>query len=263
MSGLPAARPEVLEFLAFLEKERNDSPHTVRAYGRDLRRFQGYADLACGSWTWDGVDRAVLRGFLGALRRDGQSNRSAARAVSALRAFYRFLGLRHGLTVNPARGVRLPKADRRLPAVLERRQADRLFELAAGAAERGGFGEARDLAMLELFYGTGMRLAELAGLSVGDVDAVADQVKVRGKGRKERILPVGRPALKALRRWEREREALLTRLPPGRGDRRALFLSRAGKRLTPRAIQLAVRRYLALVAERPGLKVHSLRHSFA
>jgi integrase/recombinase XerC len=263
MSAAPAARPEVVEFLDFLDKERNDSPHTVRAYGRDLRRFQAYADATCGAWSWDRVDRPVLRGFLGELMRSGQSKRSAARAISALRTFYRFLGLRHGLAVNPARGVRLPRADRRLPPVMERRQADRLFEIAAGAAERGGFREARDLAMLELFYGTGMRLAELAGLSVGDVDAVADQVKVRGKGRKERILPVGRPALKALRRWEREREALLARLPHGRGDRRALFLARTGKRLSPRAIQLAVRRYLSLVAERPGLKVHSLRHSFA
>jgi integrase/recombinase XerC len=264
MSGASAGRPEVVEFLAFLEKERNDSPHTVRAYGRDLDRFQAFADRTLGaSWRWDGVDRPALRGFLGDLMRGGLSKRSAARAISALRTFYRFLGLRHGLAVNPARGVRLPKADRRLPAVMDRRQADRLFELATGAAERGGFQEARDLAILELFYGTGMRLAELAGLSVGDVDAVADQVKVRGKGRKERILPVGRPALKALRRWERERETLLVRLPAGRGDRRALFLSRAGTRLSPRSVQLAVRRYLRLVAERPGLKVHSLRHSFA
>jgi integrase/recombinase XerC len=235
----------------------------VRAYGRDLRRFQAFADANLGSWSWDGVDRLALRGVLGELMRAGQSKRSAARAMSALRTFYRFLGLRHGLAVNPARGMRLPKGDRRLPAVMDRRQATRLFELAVEAAERGGFQEARDLAILELFYGTGMRLAELAGLNVGDVDAVADQVKVRGKGRKERILPVGRPALKALRRWEREREELLARLPPARGDRRALFLARTGRRLSPRAVQLAVRRYLRLVAERPGLKVHSLRHSFA
>lgn len=263
MSGAPAARPEVEEFLAFLGTERNDSPHTVRAYGRDLRRFQAFADANLGSWSWDGVDRLALRGFLGELMRAGQSKRSAARAMSALRTFYRFLGLRHGLAVNPARGMRVPKGDRRLPAVMDRRQATRLFELAVEAAERGGFQEARDLAILELFYGTGMRLAELAGLNVGDVDAVADQVKVRGKGRKERILPVGRPALKALRRWEREREELLARLPPARGDRRALFLARTGRRLSPRAVQLAVRRHLRLVAERPGLKVHSLRHSFA
>jgi integrase/recombinase XerC len=263
MSGAPAARPEVEEFLAFLGTERNDSPHTVRAYGRDLRRFQAFADANLGSWSWDGVDRLALRGFLGELMRAGQSKRSAARAMSALRTFYRFLGLRHGLAVNPARGMRVPKGDRRLPAVMDRRQATRLFELAVEAAERGGFQEARDLAILELFYGTGMRLAELAGLNVGDVDAVADQAKVRGKGRKERILPVGRPALKALRRWEREREELLARLPPARGDRRALFLARTGRRLSPRAVQLAVRRYLRLVAERPGLKVHSLRHSFA
>jgi integrase/recombinase XerC len=264
-AGRPAAvpRPEVAEFLTFLEKERNDSSHTVKAYGRDLLRFQSFADAALGGWRWDGIDRAALRGFLGAMMRDGLSRRSAARAISTLRTFYRFLGLRHGLTANPARGVRLPRAERRLPAVMERGQADRLFEAAQAAADDGGFQEARDLAILELFYGTGMRLAELAGLSLGDVDTVADQVKVRGKGRKERILPVGRPAIRALRRWEREREALLARLPAGRGDRRALFLARTGKRLAPRSVQLAVRRYLRLVADRPGLKVHSLRHSFA
>jgi integrase/recombinase XerC len=261
---LPAPRPEVEEFLTFLEKERNDSPHTVRAYGRDLRRFQAFADGYFGApWAWDGVDRLTLRSFLGDLVRAGQAKRSAARAVSALRTFYRFLGLRHGFAENPARAVRLPKAERRLPVLLDRRQVDRLFELASSAAAQGGFREARDLALLELGYGTGMRLGELAGLNTGDVDAVADQVKVRGKGRKERLLPLGRHATRALRRWEKERDRLLQRLPAGRGDRRAVFLSRTGRRLSPRGVQLAVHRYLRLVADREGLRVHSLRHSFA
>jgi integrase/recombinase XerC len=265
MSALPTPRPEVDEFILFLAKERNDSPHTVRAYARDLLQFQRFADgYFGGGWTWHQVDRLAVRSFMGERARAGQAKRSVARAVSALRTFYRFLGLRHGLDGNPARSVRLPRAERRLPAVLDRAQMERMFELAVEAAESGGFQEARDLAMLELLYGTGMRLSELATLNAGDVDPIADQVKVRGKGRKERILPVGRHALRALRRYEREREGLLAgHAAGGRGDRRALFLARTGRRLSPRAIQWSVRRYLRLVGERAGFKVHSLRHSFA
>lgn len=264
MSVLPAPRPEVGEFLLFLSKERNDSPHTVRAYARDLQQFQRFADAYYGgAWDWQGVDRLAIRSFMGELARAGQAKRSVARAVSALRTFYRFLGLRHGYDRNPARSVRLPRGERRLPGVLNRAQMEQLFAIAVDAAEGGGFQAARDLAMLELLYGTGMRLAELALLNAGDVDPIADQVKVRGKGRKERILPVGRHALKALRRYERERESLLAGRPAGGGDRRALFLARSGRRLSPRTIQWAVRRYLRLVGERAGLTVHSLRHSFA
>jgi len=254
----------VLEFLEFLARERNDSPHTVRAYRRDLTAFQRFSDAYFGgAWAWEGVDRLAVRGYMGELARGGLSRRSIARAVSALRSFYRFLGTRHGLTVNPARGVRLPRPERRLPAVLDRSQVEELFALAERAAADGGFQETRDLAMLEVFYGTGMRLAELAGLDLGDVDLVAEQVKVRGKGRKERILPVGRVAGRALRQYERAREAHLASLTRGRGDRRALFLARSGARLSTRGIQLAVRRHLRLFGERTGLKVHSLRHTFA
>jgi integrase/recombinase XerC len=259
----PPPRPEVEEFLLFLAKERNDSPHTVRAYRRDLLAFQAFADQSLAGWTWASVDRLALRSFMGELARRGQSKRSIARALSAIRSFYRFLGTRHGLVENPARAVRLPRTERRLPGVLDRGQITELFALAERAAANGGFQEKRDLAILELFYGTGMRLSELAGLAVSDVDPVAEQVKVRGKGRKERILPMGRAASRALRAYERERETLLAGLPGARADRRALFLARSGARLSPRGIQLAVRRHLRLFGERSGLKVHSLRHSFA
>jgi len=264
VSGAATPRPEVAEFLLFLEKERNDSPHTVRAYRRDLLAFQRFADgYYAAVWEWGQVDRLALRGFMGELTRGGQARRSVARAVSTLRTFYRFLGTRYGIVANPARGLRLPRPERRLPAVLDRAQMEELFAFAERAARDGGFQEVRDLAMLELFYGTGMRLGELSGLSLGDVDVVADQVKVRGKGRKERILPIGRAAGRALRVYERERATLLAGLRPGRGDHRALFLARTGRRLSPRSVQLAVRRHLRLFGERTGLKVHSLRHTFA
>jgi integrase/recombinase XerC len=264
MSDRPALRPEVGEFLVYLTKERNDSPHTVRAYERDLTAFQTFADEYFGTaWDWRTVDRLTLRSFMGALARRGLGKRSIARALSAVRAFYRFLGARYGVEGNPARGVRLPKTEQRLPAVLDRVQVETLFAQAEEAARAGGFLEVRDLAILELFYGTGMRLAELAGLNVADVDLVSEQVKVRGKGRKERIIPLGRAAGRALRTYEQERDRRLSDALASRGEPSALFVGRTGRRLSPRGVQLAVRRHLRLFGERSGLKVHSLRHTFA
>jgi len=260
----PVPRPEVVEFLTFLAKERNDSPHTVRAYGRDLASFQRFAaDYYGGPWSWEQVDRLTLRSFMGDLARRGQARRSIARAVSALRTFFRFLSNRHGVAMNPARGLRLPRGERRLPSVLDKAQVEELFARAERAALEGGFQEIRDLAILEVFYGTGARLAELTALDVGDVDVIAEQVRVRGKGRKERILPLGRVAARALWAYLRERDTLLERGGPRGADQRAVFVGRSGARLSPRGVQLAVRRHLRLFGERTGLKVHSLRHSFA
>jgi integrase/recombinase XerC len=135
-----------------------------------------------------------------------------------------------------------------------------LFAEAERRAQAGGFTEARDLAMLELFYSTGIRLAELAGLSDQDVDLVSDQVKVRGKGKKERIVPLGSHAGNALRAYYRHRDAVSA---AGTPDRRAVFVSRRGRRLTPRAVQLAVKRLFGALARGRDLHVHSLRHSFA
>ena len=251
-------RSEVAAFAAFLSKERNDSPHTVKAYGRDVRAFAAFCDdFYGGPWRWAGVDRLAIRGFLGALEQRGLSRRSVARALSALRTFYRFLNLTQGVEVNPAKAARTPKQEARLPAHLDRAEIDLLFGEAERRAAAGGFREARDLAMLELFYATGMRLAELAGLSDADLDLVSDQVKVRGKGKKERIVPLGSHAGVALRRYFRRRDAVLT------GDRRAVFLSRRGARLTPRGVQLAIKRLLGTLTRGRELHVHSLRHSFA
>ena len=263
-------RPEIAAFAAFLSKERNDSPHTVKAYGRDVSEFAAFCDdFYGGPWGWAGVDRLAIRGFLGALEQRGLSRRSVARALSALRTFYRFLNLTQGVEVNPAKAARTPKQEARLPAHLDRAEIDLLFGEAERRAEAGGFTEARDLAMLELFYATGMRLAELAGLSEGDLDLVSDQVKVRGKGKKERIVPLGNHSGLALRRYFRHRDAVVAASPPGplstswRGGTRAVFLNRRGTRLTPRGVQLAIKRLLGTLTRGRELHVHSLRHSFA
>ena len=266
--------PEVRDFVEFLEKERNDSPHTVKAYGRDLADFVAFCGRYYGgAWSWAGVDRLAIRAWLGAQQQRGLAKRSAARALSALRTFYRFLNATRGLEVNPAKAARTPKLERKLPDYLDRAEIDLLFEEAERRAAAGGFREGRDLAMLELFYSTGIRLGELAGLNEQDVDLVSDQLKVRGKGKKERIVPVGKHAGRALRRYYRLRD---TALGETRQERRALFVSRRGKRLTPRAVQLVIKRLLSALARSGtvegvgvgargdrGLHVHSLRHSFA
>jgi integrase/recombinase XerC len=252
-------RHEVTEYLAHLEKERDVSPHTVKAYARDLGAFTGFCDRHYGTWKWETLDRLGLRGFLGELQRRGLSKRSAARALSAVRSLYRFLQEHHGVPNNIARAARIPKLEKRLPTYLNRQQTDRLFEWAESRAGGDDLVPTRDLAMLELFYSTGIRLSELSGMNLGDLDLLSDQVKVRGKVRKERIVPVGSRAVLALRRYLNLREQLLSR---SGADRRAVFLSRRGKRLAPRGVQRIVHRMFDAIGG-DGLRVHSLRHTFA
>lgn len=251
---------DVAEFLRHLADEKQQSPHTVKAYGRDLEAFVDFCGRYYGAgWDWSRVDRLGLRGFLGEMQRRGLAKRSSARALSAVRSFFRYMQVHHGLAVNVAKAARVPKLDRRLPGYLEKGQTERLFLWAEARAETGDFYALRDLAVLELFYSTGMRLSELSGLSLDRLDLLSDQVRVLGKGRKERIIPVGVRAVLAIRRYLTAREPLVSR--PG-GDRRAVFVTRGGRRLGPRAIQRAMHAMFAAVGG-DELRVHSLRHTFA
>lgn len=255
-----AQRPEVTEFLTHLEKEKGHSPHTVKAYRRDLEAFTQFCDRHYGgSWSWTTVDRLGLRGFLGELQRRGLSKRTAARSLSAVRSFYRYLQVHHDVPNAVARAARVPKIDKRLPTHLDRQHMERLFQWAEAGAGGDEFKPTRDLAILELFYSTGIRLAELSGLNLDDLDLLSDQAKVRGKGRKERIVPVGSRAVLALRRYLNLREQVA---PRAVADRRAVFLSARGRRMAPREIQRAVHAAFEAVGG-DGLRVHSLRHSFA
>jgi len=257
-------RSEIARFADFLDKERNDSPHTVKAYVRDVTSFADFADTFYGAaWTWGGVDRLAIRGFLGSLESRQASRASAARALSALRTFYRFLSITEQVDVNPAKAARTPKQKRTLPTHLDRSEVELVFAEAERRAAEGGFGEIRDLAMLELFYSTGMRLSELAGLNTDDLDLVSDQVKVRGKGKKERIVPVGRHAVSALRTYGHHRETKLRGDVGTWGSGRALFLNQRGKRITPRGVQLAIKHLFSALSSGRDLHVHSLRHTFA
>ena len=256
--------PDVDAFLTHLEKERDLSPHTLVAYRHDLRLFVHFlaSHFGIGEWQWSAVDRLTMRGFLGFLARRGLSRRSSARALSAVRSFFRFLHREEIVASNPARAIANPKLERYLPAWLDRDQVGRLFELAATRASGGRFTDVRNLAILELFYSTGIRLSELRGINRADIDLIAQQVKVRGKGRKERIVPLGDHAQLALRNYEAKRDAFLRNLR-GRADRTAFFVSERGTRLAARGIQLAVTSFLDLIDEDAGLSTHSLRHTFA
>lgn len=257
-------RPDIADFLRHLSSERDLSPHTVAAYTRDLQLFCEYLSQQGheGETFFTAVDRLAMRGFLAFLKKRGLSQRSMARAMSALRTFYKYLQREDLAEVNPARAVRAPKFERYLPTYLDREQADRLFDAATARAMEGAFNDVRNLAILELFYATGIRLSELHGVNRADLDLLGQQLKVRGKGRKERIVPFGTPAARALRNYEAKRDELV-RLRGSAADRSALFLSRTGRRLSRRGVQQVVDGFLDRISDADGLSTHSLRHSFA
>lgn len=254
----------IAQFLTHLEKERDVSPHTLTAYARDLDGFRAFLRVHLGAEevAWAQVDRLTMRSWLAHLARQGLSRRSSARALSAVRSFYRFLHRADVVETNPARAVGAPKIERHLPGHLDRAQVDTLLASAATRAQEGRFTDVRDLAILELFYSAGLRISELRGVNRADLDLLSGLVKVRGKGRKERIVPVGGPAQRALREYERVRETLIVQVGAA-ADRTAFFLSRLGKRMSPKTLHNAVVARLKGVDEGAGLSAHSLRHTFA
>jgi integrase/recombinase XerC len=245
------------EFLLHLEKERDVSPHTLAAYRRDLARLSAFLSTRAdgAAWTYETVDHQTLRAFLAHLTRSGLGRRSIARAMSAVRSFYKYLQRTDAIDSSPARAVASPKADRHLPGYLTHAQAESLFALALSRASEGGVAHVRNLAIVELLYSTGMRVSEIQGLNRADVDLVSQQAKVRGKGRKERLVPIGDHAALALRNYEAKRAA------PSREP--AVFLNQRGKRLSVSGIQKIVTGLLDAVAGGEDLSTHSMRHSFA
>ena len=254
----------VAEFLEHMQKERDVSPNTITAYTRDLTEFVEFLGDYYGpsGWSWDGVDRLAIRGYLAHLVRRGLSKRTAGRSLSAVRSLFRYLDRNEIVEANPARAVPSPKRERHLPEYLDTTQMGTLFGLAETRAQGGRFTDVRNLAMLELFYSAGLRLSELRGINRDSIDLLSNQVKVRGKGRKERIVPLGDRATLALRNYEARRDEMLRVIGP-KGDRTAFFLSDRGKRISTRALQMAITTLLDLVSEKSGLSTHSLRHTFA
>jgi integrase/recombinase XerC len=243
--------PRIGAFLDHLRHERRMSPRTVEGYAHDLGLFSRW--LAQASVTdWGVVTEHHVRGFVGQRRRKGIAGRSVQRALSALRTFFRYL-LREGAAAgNPALGVRAPKTPRKLPATLDPDQLARLLD--EPGDERLAI---RDAAMMELFYSSGLRLAELVGLDLARLDLDDATVEVLGKGAKTRRVPVGRLALDALRRW------LVARPSMASADETAVFVSERGRRIHPRTVQARLRRRAIERGATRHLHPHLLRHSFA
>jgi integrase/recombinase XerC len=248
-----AGHSELAAFLQRLKTERRCSPHTVSAYQRDLNALLAF----CARERVDdlkALDSFAVRRFAAESHRKGLSPRSIARRLSAVRTFLAYLVEIGALRANAAVHVQAPKPSRRLPATLD---ADQVASLLAINGDDPL--TLRDRAILELFYSSGLRLAELVSLDLGAVDFADRTVRVTGKGNKSRIVPVGRFALDALREWLAVRAGFN---PRGSGEQ-ALFLGKSGVRLSPRTVQNRVRRRGQLQGTPIGVHPHMLRHSFA
>ena len=254
-------RREVREFLMHLAMERQLSTNTVKAYERDLRQLDLFLTEYLGrrDWAWSDsdVDRLALRGFLGWLDRMGLSKRTIARKLSAARSFFSFLHIEGRIDTDPTRAVRAPKVEKRLPGHLSLSDIRLVFEEAERNAERNTLRDTRELLILELLYGSGLRLGELHGLNLTSVDRSSRFVRVIGKGRKERIVPVTESALLALDQYELRRREVRAH------GEDALLVNAQGGRLSRRSIQAAVTTCFEVAAGSHGLSSHALRHSFA
>lgn len=248
------------EFLDYLRRERNYSRNTILAYDDDLAQFGAFLrkHFSTADVEMTAVDQLTIRLFLGDLLERGASRRSSARKLAAVRSFFRFLLRRKYLGTNPALNVVTPKMPRRLPVVLDEPSVTRIMEAPDPKTADG----ARDRAILEILYGTGIRLGELIGLNRESVDLRNDTVKVLGKGSKQRLVPLGRKAKDALLLYLRVRNSRPA-AAVAVDDARALFLSSRGKRLYPKGVYLIVTKYIRAVSEIEKKSPHVLRHTFA
>lgn len=256
-TGAPViSHPRINTFLNYLQHERRLSANTVKHYGRDLQRFAHY----CAEHEltdWQSIQVHHVRRFVSVLRQQQQSGRSVARALSTIRSFYRYLLREQQVDHNPADGVPAPRSEKRLPETLSVDQLSAALDTVDPLMVTDPFLARRDQAMVELFYSSGLRLGELGGTVLGDIDLSEKLVRVTGKGAKTRILPVGDKAAAAVGEWLKQR-AKVTEI-----DVPQLFVSRQGKALSVRSIQDRIRQW----GRRRGLQLplhpHMLRHSFA
>jgi integrase/recombinase XerC len=243
-------RKFIFDFLQYLKNEKNVSPHTERSYLSDLDQFfdfLGETDLA-------GVDHKALRQFVAHLLKLKLKKSSIARKLAALRAFFKYLNRQGILTHNPARLIATPRQEKHLPSVLTADDAQRLMDAPAAPSALHGHTELRDRAVLETLYSTGIRASELIGMNHNDINRYDRLIRIRGKGRKERIVPLGAVALAAIDAYVGQQ-----RNP----NSSAVFVGPGGKRLTARTVQRILETYRKELGLQQKASPHTLRHSFA
>jgi integrase/recombinase XerC len=260
MSATDPLEQQIDAFAQYLADERRASARTVETYIRDLRSFRDYVRDQGLQADARKLDIVALRGFLSSLFGSNQAS-TMKKKVSAVRSFFKFLLKRRVIEHNPASGLRSPKIAKSLPRFLTVDQAFRVMDAPPKEDKRAKALKMRDQALLETLYGTGVRVSELAGMNLDHCDFTASEVRVLGKGGKERIVPLGKTAVAAIRAYLPERGGLLEKAK--QGDRDALWLSQGGLRLSVRQVQNIVRRHGTLGAGRGDLHPHAMRHTCA
>ena len=233
------------KYIRYLEIEKNASEHTILNYKKDLDEFKKFL----GQTQVENSDYLTIRRFLGSLKEKNLKSRSVARKLSCLRSFFRFLNREGFLKNDPTSAISSPKLEKHLPIFMTEDEVTKLVE-APQSEEPAGL---RDRAILETFYSTGIRISELVGLNLENIDFFSSVVKVMGKGRKERIVPIGDRALRALRDYVEHRKLQTS----------VVFLNKNGRRITARGVRLVLDKYIQRASLRDNISPHTLRHSFA
>jgi len=242
------------KFINYLKVEKNASEHTAKNYIIDLDSFGEFL----GDKDVSAVDHLTLRRFLAQMREKNYSKRTIARKLAAMRSFFKFLYREGYVTQNPITAILTPKLDKKLPKFLDVEKVDQLLKTPDAESASG----LRDRAILETLYSTGARVSELVGLDMDDVDFISGVVKLFGKGSKERIVPIGEPALNAIRKYVEKRGEWA----PSGGfakDKNAIFLNKSGRRLTDRSVRRILDKHIKECSVAEKISPHSLRHSFA
>lgn len=241
------------KFLDFLKYERNASPHTISGYRRDLLQFKNY--LKNKKLNWEQADNIVIRGFLAVLYEKKVKKSTSGRKLAAIRSFYQFCIKRKWMAANPAKIVATPKQEKTVPSFLTEEEMSEFLDF----PRSGKVLDLRDKAMLELLYASGIRVSELIGLNLEDLNFDERLIRVKGKGKKERMIPFGKTAEESLQIYISRRMMI----NKGKIDEEALFLNYRGQRLSSRSVERTVNFYIQRSAVRRKISPHSIRHSFA
>jgi integrase/recombinase XerC len=239
----------IKRFINYLNIEKDASVHTIKNYKIDLRDFTEFTN----DEPVNKITHLTLRSWLAHLKNKGYKRSTIARKLASLRSFFKFTVREGYIKTNPVANLATPKQEKKLPTFLSVEEVVKLIE----APSKGDKNGLRDRAILETLYSTGIRVGELAGLDIKNVDFIGGIIKVKGKGKKERIIPIGEKAVKAIRNYLDNRKA------SGRKQEQPLFLGTRGKRINTRSVRRIVDKYIKIVSKRKGISPHSLRHSFA
>lgn len=269
--------PAVQHFIRYLEGERNASAHTIASYVIDIQQFAFmiWGEKLKPPFSWDSTDKYVARKFIISFQKVEASPATIGRKVSSLRSFFRFLIREEYVTNNPFSGLRSPKKSRTLPHVLTIQEINRLLDAPRQVGQEATAGQhdsrkrlwqeyamLRDIAILEVLYSSGMRVSELTGMKENNIDLISDVIKVRGKGGKERLCPIGHPAAKALRTAMEKRNEVAVTLY-SKSSSLPLLMNHMGGKLTSRSVERLLKKYLIKADLNPNISPHALRHTFA